>query len=104
MAHTLAELQEKQALPLDLKVRLTQDRIRGWVHEFGEEGCFISFSGGKDSTVLADIVDKMGYKKIPLVYVDTGLEFPEVREFVKTYGERVVWIKPKMNFKEVITK
>lgn len=36
--HTLAELREKQALPLDLKIMLTRDRIRAWIHEFGEDG------------------------------------------------------------------
>ena len=100
---TIQDLQQMQALPLNLKIRLTQERVRQWVNEFGEDGCYISFSGGKDSTVLVDIVDKMGYK-IPLMFVDTGLEYPEIREFVKSYGDRVDWVKPKMNFKKVIEK
>lgn len=44
---------------------------------------YISFSGGKDSTVLLDIARKM-FPNIPAVYFDTGLEYPELREFVKT--------------------
>lgn len=100
---TIQDLQQMQALPLNLKIRLTQERVRQWVNEFGEDGCYISFSGGKDSTVLVDIVDKMGYN-IPLMFVDTGLEYPEIREFVKSYGDRVDWVKPKMNFKKVIEK
>ena len=100
---TIQELQLLQALPLHLKIRLTQERIRQWVNEYGEDGCYISFSGGKDSTVLVDIADKMGYD-IPLVFVDTGLEYPEIRDFVKGYGDRVEWLKPKMNFKKVIEK
>ena len=50
--HTLEDLQQFQALPLNLKIRLTQTRIRTWVNEFGSEGVYVSFSGGKDSTVL----------------------------------------------------
>lgn len=100
--HTIQELQEKQALPLDLKISLTKTRIRAWVHEFGEDGVYVSFSGGKDSTVLLDIARQM-YPNIKAVYVDTGLEYPEIREFVKTY-DNVDILRPKMNFKEVIRK
>lgn len=100
--HTLQDLMELQALPLNLKVRLTQQRIREWVGHYGQDGVYVSFSGGKDSTVLVDIVTKMGYTNIPLVFVDTGLEYPEIREFVSGYGDRVTWLKPKKNFKQVI--
>lgn len=104
MRHTMGELRQWQSLPLPVKIRMTETRIRGWVHEFGEDGVYVSFSGGKDSTVLLDIVrNKMGYKNIPAVFVDTGLEYPEIREFVKTF-ENVVWLKPEMNFRQVIEK
>lgn len=91
-----------QSLPLEVKVEKTKQRIREWVEHYGESGCYISFSGGKDSTVLLDLVrNKCGYKNIPAVFVDTGLEYPEIREFVKTF-DNVVWLKPKKNFKRVI--
>lgn len=35
------------------------------------------------------------------MYIDTGLEYPEIREFVKTISN-VTWLKPEMNFKKVI--
>lgn len=98
--HTLEDLQQFQALPLNLKIRLTQTRIRTWVNEFGSDGVYVSFSGGKDSTVLLDIVRKM-YPEIEAVFCDTGLEYPEIREFVKTF-DNVTWLKPKMNFRKVI--
>lgn len=41
------------------------------------------------------------YPDTPAVFVDTGLEYPELREFVKTI-DNVVWLKPRMNFKKVI--
>lgn len=108
--HTKEELKQWQSLPLNIKVRMTENRIRGWLDEFGTDGVYISFSGGKDSTVLVDIVDKLLNKigidknQIPLVFVDTGLEYPEIRQFVKLYGDRVTWVRPEMNFKQVIEK
>lgn len=100
--HTIDELRQWQALPLNLKIRMTEERIRMWVREYGEDGVYVSFSGGKDSTVLLDIVrNRMGYTDIPAVFVDTGLEYPEIREFVKTF-DNVVWLKPKMQFRKVI--
>ena len=99
---TLQDLQMKQALPLSVKILLTKERIRQWVNEFGEDGVYVSFSGGKDSTVLLHLV-REDYPDIPAVFCDTGLEYPEIREFVKTF-DNVTWLKPKMNFKAVIEK
>jgi 3'-phosphoadenosine 5'-phosphosulfate sulfotransferase (PAPS reductase)/FAD synthetase len=102
MKHTREELKQWQSLPLGIKINMTIERIRNWINEFGTEGVYVSFSGGKDSTVLLDIVrNRMGYTEIPAVYVDTGLEYPEIRDFVKTF-DNVVWLKPKMNFRKVI--
>lgn len=100
--HTLGNLKQLQALPLKQKVTLTKQRIREWYDHYDGQ-VYISFSGGKDSTVLVDIATKMGYTDIPLVFCDTGLEYPEIREFVKTYGDRVVWLKPEKTFKQIIT-
>lgn len=100
--HEMWELQQMQELPLDMKIKLTQSRIRQWVNEFGEDGVYISFSGGKDSTVLLDIARKM-YSEIKAVYVDTGLEYPEIKHFVKGF-DNVEIIRPEMVFKDVIVK
>ena len=100
--HTIDDLKMRQALPLDVKVRMTQQRIREWVNEFGIDGVYVSFSGGKDSTVLLHIAREI-YPDMRAVFVDTGLEYPEIREFVKTF-ENVEWLKPTMTFKQVIEK
>ena len=101
---TADDLRQKQALPLPLKIALTKDRIRQWVHEFGEDGVYVSFSGGKDSTVLLDIVrNKCGYKDIPAVFVDVPTQYPELKEFVKTF-DNVTIIKPKISFMQVCEK
>ena len=96
---TLEHLQELQALPLNIKIGLTRNRLREWVREFGTDGVYVSFSGGKDSTVLLHLVREL-YPDIPAVFCDTGLEYPEIRQFVKTF-DNVVWLKPKKNFFQV---
>lgn len=100
--HTYNDLKQLQALPLEIKLRMSEARIRDWVSEYGVDGVYVSFSGGKDSTVLLDIVRSL-YPEIPAVFIDTGLEYPEIRSFVKTF-DNVIWLKPKMNFRQVIEK
>ena len=70
---------------------------------------YVSFSGGKDSTVLKHIVDGM-YDDVPAVFVNTGLEYPEIQTFVKEvkagkfgcFNPDVEIIRPRMRFDEVI--
>lgn len=100
--HTIEELKLKQALPLDIKIKMSKARIRAWIEEFGEDGVYVSFSGGKDSTVLLNLV-REDYPEVKGVFVDTGLEYPEIKDFVKTF-DNVDILRPKMTFKQVIDK
>lgn len=61
----------------------------------------MSFSGGKDSTVLAHLVHEY-YPDVPLVFSNTGLEYPEIQAFAKKMGAE--FIRPKMSFSDVISK
>ena len=84
--HTITDLYQMQALPLSAKVRMTERRIDDWVSEFGEDGVYLSFSGGKDSTVLVDIVRNVcGYRNISLVFVDVPTQYPELKQFAQTF-------------------
>lgn len=93
------ELAQMQSLPLEAKITMTKYRLQQW-YEYYNGDVYVSFSGGKDSTVLLHIARSI-YPDIPAVFCDTGLEYPEIREFVKTV-DNVTWIKPKMNFRKVI--
>ena len=97
--YTKEDLRTMQAWPLERKIQVTQTRILEWYTKF-EGKVYVSFSGGKDSTVLLDLARRV-CPDIEAVFVDTGLEFPEIREFVKT-KENVTWLKPEMNFRRVI--
>lgn len=94
-----SELKLLQNYPLDLKIEKTKLRIREWYEHYNGE-VYISFSGGKDSTVLLDIVRNM-YPDVEAVFSNTGLEFPEIVKFVKTF-DNVTIIKPENTFKRVI--
>ena len=102
--HTMQELYQWQALPLNIKIRMTAERVRNWVNEFGEDGVYLSFSGGKDSTVLGHIIREVcGYKNIPFVFVDVPTQYPELKQFAMTFDNLVI-LKPKISFAEVCEK
>ena len=97
----IADLKQMQSLPLEAKIVKTELRIREFYEYFNGQ-VYISFSGGKDSTVLLHIARQM-YPDIRAVFVDTGLEFPEIREFVKTQ-ENVTIVRPSKTYREVIQR
>ena len=68
--------------------------------------CYISFSGGKDSTVLHHLVDlALPNNKIPRVYINTGIEYVDVVKFVKEIAsddDRFVILNPTKPVKKVL--
>lgn len=61
---------------------------------------YVSFSGGKDSTVLKHIVDSM-YDDVPSLFVNTGLEYPEIQKFAMSQ-KNVITVRPEMRFDDVL--
>lgn len=108
--HSSYDLTQMQLLPLDAKIRMTKQRIQQWYYAFDGE-VYVSLSGGKDSTVLKHIVDSM-FSDVPSVFVNTGLEYPEIQKFVsdikegkfECFNSDVEIIYPKKRFYEVITE
>lgn len=94
------ELRTMQSYPLDLKIMKTKLRIQEWINEYGAEGVYVAFSGGKDSTVLLHIVREM-YPNVEGVFANTGNEFPEIVQFVRKQ-ENIKWVKPRKSFSKVI--
>ena len=108
--HTHYDLKQMQLVPLKGKIVMTQQRIRQW-YEHWEGQVYVSFSGGKDSTVLKHIVDSM-YDDVPAMFVNTGLEYPEIQQFVRSikagkydgFNSDIEIVRPEMRFDEVINK
>lgn len=99
--HTNEDLKIMQSWTLEQKIKSSQAKIL----EFGlrfDEKIYVSWSKGLDSTVLLDLVRRV-YPDCPAVFVDTGLEYPEIREFGSDV-ENVVTLHPEMNFRQVILK
>ncbi|MBO5969860.1 MAG: phosphoadenosine phosphosulfate reductase family protein [Clostridia bacterium] len=89
MSATREDLKSLQSEPLDHKILRTMGLIDEWYSRWNDQ-VYVSFSGGKDSTVLADLCTEYCSKRqIPLclVFVDTGLEYPEVRQHTKDFAE-----------------
>lgn len=90
---------------------LLQDRlqkIKQIITKYGEDNFAVSFSGGKDSTVMSALIDMaLPGNKIPRVYADTGIELKMVRDFVfdlKKDDDRIVVIKPSVPIKQMLER
>lgn len=94
------ELRQKQSLPLEVKITMSLRRIDDWYNHW-DGNVYVAYSGGKDSTVLLDLVRQI-HPDVEAMFIDTGLEYPEVREIAKEYG--AVFAKPTMTFRQVIQK
>lgn len=95
------QLKQMQSLDLEVKILKTKQRIKEWYEKYDGK-VYVSFSGGKDSTVLVDIVRET-YPDIPVVFVNTGLEYPNILQFVKSISN-VTMLRPAMSFKQVVEK
>lgn len=98
--HTAYDLAQMQSLPLSAKRRMTQQRIKAW-YDYWDGNVYVSISGEKDSQAVAHIVKQM-YKDVPLVFVNTGLEYDSVRLKGIELADEV--LRPSMDFVNVIKK
>ena len=103
MKQTINNLRIMQNLPLDLKIIKTKMRIKEFYSHYNGN-VYVSFSGGKDSTVLKHLVETTpDIYDVPNVFIDTGLEYPEIRKFAISQPNVTV-LRPSMRFDEVIKR
>jgi len=95
------ELKERQAWSLDQKI----DHSIGVIEDFYSRlngKCYVSFSGGKDSTIVLWLARKV-FPNIKGCFCNTGNEYPDIVRFVRTF-DNIDWISPKLKPKEVLEK
>jgi 3'-phosphoadenosine 5'-phosphosulfate sulfotransferase (PAPS reductase)/FAD synthetase len=97
--HTMEDLKYYQSLPLNLKIAMSKRRIRDFIREYGESGVCVSVSG-KDSSALLHLI-REDYPNVKGVFVDTGLEFPSVKE-CNAKKENVDIVRPEKDFRTVL--
>lgn len=98
---------------MDVRDQFTEPELKDneFVKSAIDGQVYVSFSGGKDSTVLKHIVDSM-YDDVTAVFVNTGLEYPEIQRFVKDikagkypcFNSNVEILRPQMRFDDVVKK
>ena len=97
----LKELKERQSWTLDQKIYHSLEVIDTFYQRLNGK-CYVSFSGGKDSTIVLWLARKI-YPNIKGCFCNTGNEYPDIVKFVRTF-ENIDWIAPKLKPKEVLAK
>ena len=95
------QLKQRQGLPLEPKIQLTKNRIREF-YKLNRGAVYVAYSGGKDSTVLLHLVRSL-FPEVEGVFSDTGLEYPEIKEFVKN-TPNITTIRSNKSFIQVLKK
>ena len=98
--HDAKRLEELRKLPLERKIQISQARIIEWYNHY-HGNVVVSFSGGKDSTVLLHLVRSI-FPNVKAVFSNTGLEYPEIQKHVMSI-DNVDIVRPTMRFDEVIS-
>ena len=98
--HDAKRLEELRKLPLERKIQISQARIIEWYNHY-HGNVVVSFSGGKDSTVLLHLVRSI-FPDVKAVFSNTGLEYPEIQKHVISI-DNVDIVRPTMRFDEVIS-
>lgn len=104
---TTEEYTGKLSWTLDQKISHFWEVIDTYYHRM-DGMVYVSFSGGKDSTVMMHLIDQWlkmtGYPPVPYVFNNTTNEHQEILDFVKTFGDKVEWIRPHMTFAQSLLK
>lgn len=115
-AFTKEDLKRFQSESLGDKFHRSFAKIGEWYSYWNNE-VYVAFSGGKDSSVLAYLCAlwcSLIGAKLYLVFVNTGLEYPEIQHHVKFFAKwleenigievELTILRPEMRFDEVIKK
>lgn len=87
-SYTFKEIYALQKLPLDKKVEISIEVIRRAL-KLSRHRPALAFSGGKDSQVVSDLIERnfpKEFQRVHCIFGNTGIEFPESLKFARKYG------------------
>lgn len=96
----IKELHTRQGWTLSQKIDHSVGAIEAFITRTGKVP-YVSFSGGKDSTVLLDLARRFIDRDIKGVFCNTGNEFPEIVRFVRQ-TDNIKIITPCITVKDVL--
>ena len=101
---TKEEFKTLTSLSLSEKIKLSREIIIEFMENIDttKGKAYISSSFGKDSIVVSDLVRKE-YPDMPIVYNDSGCEYPECVELAKKC-DNVIWVQSEWTIEEVVEK
>ena len=71
-----------------------------------EKNAYISFSGGKDSCIVSELIDiALPNNRIPRLHINTGVEYRFITEYVKERAKkdnRFIIINSEVNIKKML--
>ena len=87
-SYRFAEVNRLMKLPLSEKIEIAVTVI-GQALKLSRHTVAIAFSGGKDSEVVADLIERYfpeEFQRVHCIFGNTGIEFPESLKFAREYG------------------
>lgn len=87
-AYKFKEINEFMRLPLDTKIGIAAEVV-GQALKLCRHVPAVAFSGGKDSEVVADLIERFypeEFGRVHCIFGNTGIEFPESLSFARKYG------------------
>jgi 3'-phosphoadenosine 5'-phosphosulfate sulfotransferase (PAPS reductase)/FAD synthetase len=100
--NTYEELKFRQGWTLEQKIDHSVGAVSAFLTKTNGKG-YISYSGGKDSGVMLDIIRRFVDKTVPAVFCNTGNEYPEVVKFVRQ-TENLIIIRPEIHIGQLIER
>lgn len=88
-SYSFAEIIEAQSKNLDEKIEYAVSILQS-AFKMSCHNVALAFSGGKDSTVVADLIERFlpeQHERTFCIFGNTGVEFPESLKFARKYGK-----------------
>ena len=84
------------------------EAIKTTLQKYGEDNFYVSFSGGKDSTIVHHLLDMaVPGNTIPRIFINTGIEYNDIVSFTRSIAEndnRFEILQPSQNIRDMLER